>query len=88
MINIQLKKHIGYYIGLFAILVLSLLLVVNVSYDQRLQMLVIVTASLFYALWGIIHHLVHHDLTSKIVIEYILISSLGITLVLFVMKGI
>lgn len=50
-------------------------------------MLAVVITSLFYVGWGILHHFVHHDLNAKIVVEYVLIGSLGMTVVLFIIKG-
>jgi hypothetical protein len=34
-----------------------------------------------------LHHAGNHTITAKIVIEYILIGSLGLTVILFLLKG-
>jgi len=85
--NHRVKSHIGYYIGLFAILGLGLVGTIAVFYDTRLQMLSIFLTAFFYIAWGILHHLINHDLTAKIVVEYVLIGSLGVTVVFFLLKG-
>lgn len=81
------KKHLGYYISLLFILFLSVMLIVQFSYSKQLQMLTVVMATLIYIVLGIIHHKENHDLSSKIVIEYVLIGSLGMVIVFFLLKG-
>lgn len=80
------EGHFGYYISLAAILFLGFLLV-SLSPNKQFQMTMIVLTSVFYVIWGIVHHLLNHDLTLKIVVEYILIGSLGLTVVFFLLKG-
>lgn len=82
------EKHIGYYASLILIIILGFFLVTAVSYNKNLQMLVVVVTSFFYVLWGIIHHSIHHDLTAKIVIEYVLMGSFGLAVALFYLKGV
>ncbi len=82
-----MKNHIGYYTFLFTILALGVFLSQQVSYSRQLQMLTVVITAFFYVGFGIIHHLANHDLTAKIVIEYMLIGGLVITVVSFVLKG-
>lgn len=83
-----MKKHIFYYVALIFMCLLTLLLVKLVNFSQQEQFLVIVILGFFYALWGILHHALHHSLRIRIVIEYIIIASLGIAVVFFVLKGI
>ncbi len=83
----EVRKHVVYYASLFAILSFGFFLASIDASDKRLQMAITVMTAFFYVSWGILHHLVNHDLTLKIVVEYILIGSLGITIVLFLLKG-
>ena len=41
----------------------------------------------FYMILGILHHFVNHELTAKIMVEYILIGALGISIVFFIIVG-
>ena len=82
----KLEKHIGYYISLFAILGTGFA-IIFLSFDRSLQILSLVLTAFFYVLWGIIHHLIHHNLTAKIVVEYSLMGALGIAIVFFILKG-
>ncbi|MFH1832577.1 MAG: hypothetical protein ABH816_00220 [Candidatus Levyibacteriota bacterium] len=85
---ISFKKHLIYYSSLFAILSLGFVITFNLAPDKRLQTMGVVMTAFFYVTWGILHHFINHDLTVKIVVEYILIGSLGMTIVLFLLKTI
>lgn len=82
----KFNKHIGYYLSLVLILSLGLLLTFSIT-DKQSQMLIIALTAFFYVGWGILHHFIHHELTPKIVVEYVLIGSLGLTLIFFLLKG-
>jgi len=80
-------KHINYYLFLLAIFAVGLLLSVLVYPNIFLQILVIVSTIIFYVFWGIWHHKKEHNLTNKIIVEYLLIGLLGISIVFFVFMG-
>ena len=81
------KKHIGYYISLLIILAFGFLITVLASPNKQLQMVIIVLTTFFYIIWGVLHHLINHDLTVKIMVEYILIGSFGMSAVFFILKA-
>lgn len=83
----KLQKHFGYYLSLAAILGLGLALILLTSPNIKLQSLVILLTVLFYILWGVLHHLINHELSARIVIEYILIGVLGLSILFFMMMG-
>ncbi|MBI1982061.1 MAG: hypothetical protein HYY87_00910 [Candidatus Levybacteria bacterium] len=87
MITNSIKKHTGYYFSLIIILALGIFLSLQTSGDRQLQMLIMVMTVFFYVAWGILHHLLEHDLNIKIVIEYVLIGSLAMSIVLFLVRG-
>lgn len=80
------KSHVIYYIFLIFIFVFVFLLTL-LSSSKQLQVLIIVMGILFYVGFGILHHLINHDLTAKIVIEYVLIGSIGLSVMFFLVKG-
>lgn len=84
----NLRKHSGYYVVLFVILVLGFVMVYSNISNKTFQIGAIVAISFFYVLWGIIHHLINHDLHSKIVIEYILIGVFGLAIIFFLLSAI
>lgn len=87
MIIKGIKKHFGYYFSLVIILSLGTFLSFQTSYDRQLQMLIVIMMVFFYVGWGILHHLLEHDLSIKIVIEYVLIGSLAMSIILFLVRG-
>jgi hypothetical protein len=83
----KLKTHLGYYLSLLAILLLGLLLILFTSPNLKLQSFVILTTAFFYILWGVLHHLINHELSLRIVIEYVLIGVLGLSIIFFMTMG-
>jgi hypothetical protein len=83
----KLKTHLAYYISLLTILCLGLFLVILTSPNIIQQSLVILMTVFFYVLWGVVHHLINHELTARIVIEYVLIGGIGVALLFFVIIG-
>lgn len=81
----KISKHILYYISLIIILSLSFLLAYTSS-DRGFQIGVIIATTFFYVLWGILHHLINHDLHIKIVLEYVLIGAFGLTIIFFLLS--
>ena len=81
----KLYKHSLYYASLIAILTLGFLLAYNNS-NKTFQIGVVIATTFFYVLWGIMHHLLNHDLSAKIVIEYILIGAFGLTIIFFLLS--
>jgi hypothetical protein len=81
-----MKKHLFYYVSLFLILGIGSFVAIAVGSDVPLRMLCMVLVAVLYVSWGIVHHTLNHDISTKIVVEYVLIASLGITLVFFFLK--
>lgn len=84
----KLYKHIGYYASLVIILALGFLLISTDNASRSFQIGVAIATTFFYVLWGMIHHLINHDLNMKIVIEYILIGAFGLTIIFFLLTTI
>jgi hypothetical protein len=83
----KFKKHLGYYISLITILSFGLILILLKSSNIKAQTIIVFLTVFFYVLWGILHHLINHELTLKIVIEYVLIGALGISILFFMLMG-
>jgi len=82
----KLKKHTAYYLSLLAMSGIGLYLISLNSFDSELRMVLVIMIAFFYILWGLLHHHVHHDLTAKVMIEYVLIGALGISIVFFLLE--
>ena len=83
----KFKKHLAYYLSLCLILSVGLVLTFLASPNLKLQTLIVVLTVVFYILWGILHHLINHELTAKIMVEYILIGVLGLSILFFMFMG-
>lgn len=83
----KFKKHLGYYLSLLIILSFGLLLTFLAIPNIQLQIIIILLTTFFYVLWGIFHHLINHELTSKIMVEYVLIGVLGVSILFFLIMG-
>ncbi len=89
----MIKKYLNqsdtiYYISVFLILFVGLLAVMRFSGNIRLQAVIVVGISFVYVVWGILHHFISHDIGLKIVVKYVLIGAVGMSIVLFLLKGI
>ncbi len=80
MINDIIRYRLDY--GILAI-ISCVYIVFFLSNQQDTSSLLIGTVAfgLAYVVWGIFHHLRTHTLHSKVVLEYLLVSSLAILLV-------
>ncbi|HXS15277.1 MAG TPA: hypothetical protein VN711_04055 [Candidatus Saccharimonadales bacterium] len=82
-----MKKHLGYYVSFLLILAGGVFLVYQSQGDKMLQLDFVILLSLAYVVWGLLHHFVHHSMSIKVVIEYIVVALLGIAVVFFVING-
>jgi hypothetical protein len=83
----KFKKHLAYYMSLIIMLLFGLILIFLTKPNILLQALVILLTVIFYVIWGVVHHLINHELTLRIVVEYILIGALGISILFFMLTG-
>ena len=83
----KIHNHFGYYSFLITILALGLIFLLILNPNRNLQMLTVIGISVVYAAIGILHHLINHDLVGKIVIEYVLVATLGIATAFFIFRG-
>lgn len=72
--------RISSYLILFSGLILGFFFFSVFSYNRKLQLLIGFLMSGYYLIWGILNHLIKGDLTLKVIIEYVLISLLGIVI--------
>jgi hypothetical protein len=84
--NKLLKSHVGYYLSLGTLLVICFGLIVIVGNQPAIKITILIMTAVLYAIWGVAHHAVHHDISARVVIEYILIAALGMVLVLLVVR--
>lgn len=83
----KLKKHVGYYLSLLVIFSTGFMLTMFVAPNLNLQKITITLTIVAYVCWGVMHHHLNHELTTRIMVEYILIGLLGLSVLFFVIEG-
>ncbi len=78
-----LKSHMGYYVSLLAIQLLGLGLIVLFAPHRLIQVVIVAFLAFAYLGFAFVHHKKHHDLTRKIVLEYVVIAAIGIIVSIF-----
>ncbi len=74
----NIAHHIFHYIILVIILSTGISMYIYFRSYPVLQLIIGIATSLFYVLWGIVHHYVDNDLSLKIVVEYLSIAIFAI----------
>ena len=77
----RFTHHLRHYLPLLGILGAGLLGFAVFSYDKAYQATITVAVAAGYVAWGIIHHHIHQDLHTSVIIEYFAIGLLGIVIV-------
>ncbi|EKD62537.1 MAG: hypothetical protein ACD_52C00135G0006 [uncultured bacterium] len=78
----KIAKHLPHYFGLIGILLAGALGFIVFSYDRIFQIYISVAVASAYVIWGAMHHSAHRDLYLEVVIEYVVVASLGLMIVL------
>ncbi len=82
------SKHLPHYLSLIGIFVAGFIGFWYFGYDKLFQAAVAIAIAVAYVVWGIVHHYIHKDLYLSVVIEYIVVASLGLVLVFsLVLRG-
>lgn len=82
----KVKRHSAHYVILLGVMGFGLYLLGVFADDVILRMGLVILLASFYVGWGILHHYIHHDVTPKIVLEYVLIGVIGISVIFFLLK--
>lgn len=81
------KNHLVHYLIILGIIALGIGSVILLSSNKNMQLIMVLAVSLFYLCYGIFHHFLEHDITIKIVVEYVLVTLLVVALFIFVRGG-
>lgn len=80
----SLHNHFWYYVSFLFVEAVSLCIIFTFTYDRFIQVMALLVMIGFYLIWTLVHHHLHHTLTKKIVLEYILIGAVGMIALLFI----
>lgn len=75
-------RHLFDYLVLSLVMSVAIILILFFNGSRFFQMIIIVSTSVIYVLWGIGHHHKEGTLHQKVVLEYLLYAILGTALVL------
>lgn len=67
-------RHPTHYFVLLGLLLVGLWGIYMFSYFPAMRMAIMVSLSIAYVVWGIVHHAHQKDLHPKIVVEYVLVA--------------
>ncbi|HSW47927.1 MAG TPA: hypothetical protein VLG67_02495 [Candidatus Saccharimonadales bacterium] len=84
----NIKQHLGYYIAFSAVQLLGLILVILSAGNRQIQQIAILGTTIFYFIFAMVHHHLNHDLSAKIVVEYALMSCVGLSFALVAFSNI
>lgn len=79
-------RNITDYLTLTIIVSAAVILTLYFNGNKNYQQVVIIGLSILYIVWGTIHHLKENTLQARIVLEYVLFSLLGSTLVIGLLR--
>ena len=79
----HMKQHFWYYFSFVVIQLLGFGLILLTASNRDVQRMMIIGTTCLYAFWALMHQYFHHHLTPKIVVEYMLIGTLGLIVSLF-----
>jgi hypothetical protein len=86
MMKEKITKHFWYYLTFLCVELSGVFAVYYFAYDTFIRMVFIILMGLFYVVWSSLHHHLHHTLTKKIMIEYVLIGIFGVVVILFFLQ--
>ena len=81
-----MRKHLLYYISLITLLIVGFSMAKYFSHDPSLQMACVVLVAFLYVVWGVLHHVLHHSFSIRVMLEYVAVGVLGISIVFFVLR--
>lgn len=81
----KLSRDIQHYLPLVGILVAGLVGFLVFSYDRNFQAAIAVAVAVSYVVWGLVHHYIHKDLHTSVIVEYLAIAIVGLVAVFSVL---
>lgn len=71
-------RHPTHYFVLLCLLTVGLWGIYMFSYYPAMRLAIMISLSVSYVVWGIVHHAHQKDLHPKIVVEYLLVAMLAL----------
>lgn len=81
------RGHTVHYLILLGIVLLGFGLLMVFSANKSMQLVSALAIATTYLCYGLLHHWLEHDLTIKIVVEYVLVTLLVAALLVLIRGG-
>lgn len=81
----EISRHFVHYFTLVGLLSVAFFGLIRFEYNPIFQSAIAVSLCVSFVVWGIVHHHLHGDLNTKIVLEYVSMSVLVLTILLLVL---
>lgn len=79
--NKKLLRHIKHYSPLMGVVGIGMIGFYIFSYDRLFQFFIAIAAGLAYVTWGIVHHYIHEDFHLSVLLEYLVLATLGLIVI-------
>ena len=77
-----MMNKLKHYIPLLGLFILGVIGFWLFPQNKTIQVILASAIALGYIFWGTIHHVIHKDISTEVLIEYFLIAIIGMTLML------
>jgi c-di-AMP phosphodiesterase-like protein len=74
------------YLFLTIIVSVAILLILLFNGSKYIQQVIVLSLSILYIVWGMIHHLKQNTFQARIILEYVLFALIGSILVIGLLK--
>ncbi len=81
----SLRSIVDYTI-LSLIVSVAIVLILFFNGSKYIQQIIVISFSILYIVWGILHHLKEKNLQARIILEYVLFALLGSIVVIGLLK--
>jgi hypothetical protein len=76
----NLAKLFPHYFPLLGIFIAGIVGFSIFLYDKTFQIIIASAIAVAYVVWGVIHHLIKKDLYLSVVVEYMVVATLGLVI--------
>jgi hypothetical protein len=81
----KITRHTYHYLPLLGIIMATIFGFYLFPFDKLFQYILGIAGASGYISWGLVHHHIHKDLHTSIVLEYFAVAFLGVVILFFVL---
>lgn len=80
----DITRHLTHYLSLLGIIAVALWGFLSFPYDKGFQTAIALALGAAFVVWGVVHHHIHEDLHTKVILEYVAMAVFGVVVLLAV----